>query len=68
MKRITSSVDTTARGEKVGTSKLKEGEVLEIRALRRAGRTLEALADGFGVSVRTVYCILSGRTWAHLKG
>lgn len=57
----------TARGECVGSSKLTETQVLEIRRRRADGEKLEALASTFGVAVSTIHGIVHGRRWAHLS-
>lgn len=50
------------RGEKVGSARLTEKEVQEIRGLQ--GKLLQReIAEMFGVHVMTVNDILKGRTW-----
>ncbi len=56
---------TQARGEKVGTSKLKEDQVLRI--IKRKGETAKIVAADFGVSASIVVQIWSGERWAHLQ-
>ncbi len=66
-----------ARGERMGSSKLTEEQVLEIRRLYsegggviRAGcaakHSTRALAKRFGVSASAISGIVTGRTWTHL--
>ena len=49
-------------GENHVSSKLTNYEVLEIRALRRMGTTLQVLADFFGVSLTLVSLIVNNKT------
>jgi hypothetical protein len=51
------------RGEQIGTSKLTEQQVLEIRSsmLRR-----QELADKYGIHPHHVWLIRTGRAWKHL--
>jgi hypothetical protein len=57
----------TAKGERMGGSKLTADQVRSIRKLRAAGgRTRLSIAQQFGVSEATVKSILSGRTWRHV--
>lgn len=66
--------ERVARGERCGASVLTADA---IRAVRRIGiarsliplrdrPSLKPVADGLGVSVTTLYNILSGRTWKHV--
>lgn len=50
-----------------GTSKkLKNADVIEMRALSKSGTRLLPLARRFGVSVSNVHMIVSRRTWRHI--
>lgn len=51
------------RGENNGNSKLRQGEVDEIRRRFSAGDTKAAIARAFSVSHRTVRSIVGGETW-----
>ena len=56
-----------ARGERSGISKLKESEVLEIRAIHKTGNcSLMAIANSYGVGYSTIRAILMRRTWNHI--
>lgn len=55
-------------GSKNSNAKLTEADAVEIRRLRAAGATLDALAERFGVAVGTIHPILQGRTWRHVGG
>ena len=54
-------------GEKHPRSRLTEAGVLEIRRMRKEGRTLACLAALFNVNFRTVHYAATGKTWSHLK-
>lgn len=53
-------------GESNGTSKLKEGDVREIRSLLTQGLSRHKIANLFNVSRRTVQFIDQGRMWKHV--
>ena len=55
-----------ARGESVGTSKLRSEDVKQIRELRSSGLTHQGLADRFAVSRSTISSILNNRSWRHI--
>jgi hypothetical protein len=55
-----------ARGEKSGTSKLTEVDVLWVRAQFRKEMTYQEMADVVGVSRSTIKKIRLRETWAHL--
>ena len=57
---------TTARGEKIGNSKLKEADIYKIRELRSTGMSQQKIADIFGVNQTQIGFILRGKVWAHL--
>lgn len=54
----------TQRGERHHAARLTEEEVREIRA---SGLTGTALARHYGVSPFTIYKLLDGRSWKHVK-
>lgn len=60
---------TAPRGERCGTSKLKEDQVKEIRRMRSSGggMTFQAIADKFHVSYALVHYICGRKRWTHLK-
>lgn len=53
-----------ARGERIGTAKLTEADVREIRS-RYPGETQAALGREFGVAPQTIGKVVLGRRWAH---
>lgn len=55
-----------ARGESHGHAKLTEDDVRAIRRLFRKGSSA-ALAKKFGVSFQTIYLVVSGGTWRHVR-
>ena len=58
---------TTARGSSVGTSKLTEKDVSEIRDMYSTGRFNQTeIADQYGVTQANVSEIIGLRTWKHL--
>ena len=54
-----------AKGEKIGTSKLTDEEVLEIREIGRS-KTLKEMVSIYKVSDATISRILTNQTWQHL--
>lgn len=54
-------------GEKCNTVKLTSHLVREIRAERRAGKTLRAIAAAYGVSSGNIEAIVKKRTWKHVS-
>jgi hypothetical protein len=54
------------RGATVGTAKLTEAAVLEIRARRAEGEYEYVLAEHFGVSQSNIHMIVTRQTWAHI--
>ena len=56
---------TVAKGEKIGTSKLKEADIYKIKELRSNGMSQQKIADFFGVCQSLISFILSGKRWAH---
>lgn len=55
------------RGERHGMSKLTEEQVREIRALRKDGLTLWAIANKFGITAANVDYITKGQAWKHVS-
>jgi len=55
---------TQARGERVGVSKLKEREVLEIRGSQDI--SYAKLGRAYGVCVDTIRKIITRETWTHI--
>jgi hypothetical protein len=55
------------RGSEVGTARLDEAGVREIKRGLAAGETRGGLARRFGVSLRTVQFIANGSTWRHVE-
>lgn len=47
-------------------SKLTESDVYDIREMRSEGKTLQAIADRFGVSLSAIHLIATGKTWGWL--
>ena len=56
----------TARGERSGTSKLTEANVLEIRQMGENGVKTKALSTKFNVAQQTVRKIVLRKTWTHI--
>ena len=54
------------RGENHGMSKLSIDDVLAIRSLCGKDHSKGELADTFGVSYHTIYCIATYRSWSWL--
>lgn len=62
------NMGTTARGERQGLSKLKKQDVQNIRMLYQTNRfRYKDLASKFNVSISTIWQIIKGVTWTHLK-
>jgi len=57
---------TRARGERQGSAKLRDADVLAIRAKSRAGASLRQLAAEFGISKSQAGRIVRGEVWQHL--
>ena len=53
-------------GDKVGTSKLTEKDVLDIRKRRKEGHSMKDLAEEFGVEPNTISRITTGKRWSHI--
>lgn len=56
----------TARGERNAMSKLRDNDVRRIRTLLDT-RTLQSIADEFGVSKKLVLLIKQNKAWKHVK-
>ena len=57
----------TAKGEAIGTSKLKTKQVVEIRQLLRNGKNQQAIALRYGVHQGTISRIKRNKTWKEVK-
>jgi hypothetical protein len=57
---------TKLYGEKVFNSKLTAEKVLQIKELRKAGKTLAELSQKYAISPQRICDIMSGRGWNHL--
>lgn len=55
------------KGEDHGMAKLKPADVMEIKALRTAGRPAKELAKEYGVCQGYIYTIAAGKSWSHLS-
>jgi len=56
-----------SRGERSNLSKLRERDVLEIRRLHAGGLSQSVLAARFEVATGTIYHIVRGKTWTHVR-
>ena len=54
------------KGEENSQAKLSEEEAKRIPELRKEGMSVIHIAELYGVSVETIYSILSGKRWYHL--
>lgn len=54
-------------GSRIGRSKLKESDILLIRAFRDAGMVHSKIAKAFGVAPHTISRVLSGQRWGHMQ-
>ena len=54
------------KGEQFPQAKLTDDGVREVRRLRMAGLSQQAIADRFGVSQVVISLILRGKTWKHV--
>ena len=59
--------ETAVRGEGHGMSVLKDEIVRKIRILNSEGLDGREIAVSLGISRTTIYNVLSGRTWTHVK-
>lgn len=55
------------RGETQGNSKLTDASVRRIRELNKSGSSAREVARSLGVAPCTVYRVLSGERWGHVK-
>jgi len=55
-------------GEKVGTAKLTELQVVEILELLRRGEKVKALAVQYNITPDAIWKITCGKNWKHLTG
>ncbi len=53
------------RGEQHGNAKLKESDIPKIKEQRLSGRTLQSIADEFGVTDGVISRICTGKRWSH---
>jgi len=60
------SPNAVRRGVRSPFAKLTDAAVQEIRALRQAGISYQALANRFGVSSTTISRIVDGTAWRHV--
>ena len=58
---------TVVLGERNGSAKLTEADVLEIKVLLFKGMTPRAIANKFGISQTHVSDIKLGKRWSHVK-
>lgn len=64
---VTNGLLRPARGERQGSAKLVEKQVLEIRRLYATGTvTLLSLAEKYGVDFTNISMIVRRRTWRHV--
>ena len=57
-----------ARGEKQSLSKFTEKEIIEIRKIYSLQKhSIRKMAKNLSVAYNTMYCILTRKTWAHVK-
>lgn len=61
-----SSPETTARGAKIGSSKLNDDKVTSILSKLKAGESIKKVAKEFGVSFSTIYGISTNIQWKHV--
>ena len=54
------------KGEENSQAKLSEEEAKRIPELRKEGMSVRHIAELYGVSVKSIYSILSGKRWKHL--
>lgn len=59
---------TMARGSKVNTNKLTPEQVMAIREKRNDGKTLQELAEEYGISNNAVSHIVLGKNWQWVGG
>lgn len=54
-------------GERQWQAKLTEDKVRKVRQMRAGGMTCKAIAEHFGVGSSTVWNVVKGNTWKHVK-
>lgn len=54
------------RGERVGTAKLTEAQVIEIRKRKAAGERYVTLGRDYGVDAANIRAIVTRKTWKHI--
>ena len=54
------------RGEKIGSSKLKDEDILKIRKMRIEGKKQKEICEAFGISRATVMLICQNKLWKHI--
>lgn len=59
--------EAVLRGERISTAKLSDADVIQIRAMRKAGKLVREVAAHFGVSISVISSVARGKTWAHIK-
>src|SRR5262245_55590749 len=57
---------TAICGSRHARAKLREADIPDVRRLKAAGFSAPAIAELFGISVRTVYQITTRTTWKHV--
>ena len=59
-------VERRPRGESMPVSKLLTRDVIQIRELRKAGKTLSYIADLFSVCPQTIHNVAARKNWRHV--
>lgn len=59
--------DRKALGVDNGRAKLNPQKVRRLRRLRASGLSLKKIALIFGINDKTVWAVVSGKTWKHVK-
>ncbi len=54
-------------GSAVGTAKLNEDQIKEIKNLLKLGSSLKSIADAFQVTSAAIYLIKKNRNWKHVQ-
>lgn len=57
-----------SRGEKVSSSKLTDGDILEIKEMLINNVPYKEIMERFGIKSNTITAIRKGTTWSHLTG
>jgi hypothetical protein len=58
--------ENKARGERINTNKLTEGQVLDVIDRLKRGERPAAIGNLYGVTYSCIYLIKTGKNWAHL--